>query len=366
MNGYNGISTFTSSANVRVTEFMEALGYGAKNTYNRYCFEEASPVSNLFLNLKYMIERDGNVEENSYFNTLHGYNGVYLLENNAYLPLGFLAESPLADLDMEEFKKSSNNFSKQNELFRRATGIQENVWSTAFRQTEITGSGMTLSSTSNYSGFTRYATGDRAGYLRFTYTVGRAGFLCLDIQYMTERNNFTVYKNGVELYTESISLPQMLSVCEVKPGDKIEVAILCRSNEEGTIYMRAGVLKEEVFRRGYDILNASTLDLISFSSTRIEGKITCNRDGLLYTSIPNDGNWYVEVDGEEAEITLIGDAMIGVQLAKGNHTLAFRYRNQAFIRGLLISLGCAAVFAGMIYLYYVLPKEKGKFEKSEQ
>ena len=366
LNGYNGISTFTSSANVRVTEFMEALGYGAKNTYNRYCFEEASPVSNLFLNLKYMIERDGNVEENSYFNTLHGYNGVYLLENNAYLPLGFLAESPLADLDMEEFKKSSNNFSKQNELFRRATGIQENVWSTAFRQTEITGSGMTLSSTSNYSGFTRYATGDRAGYLRFTYTVGRAGFLCLDIQYMTERNNFTVYKNGVELYTESISLPQMLSVCEVEPGDKIEVAILCRSNEEGTVYMRAGVLKEEVFRRGYDILNASTLDLISFSSTRIEGKITCNRDGLLYTSIPNDGNWYVEVDGEEAEITLIGDAMIGVQLAKGNHTLTFRYRNQAFIRGLLISLGCAAVFAGMIYLYYVLPKEKGKFEKSEQ
>ena len=38
LNGYNGISAFTSSANVRVTEFMKALGYGAKNTYNRYCF----------------------------------------------------------------------------------------------------------------------------------------------------------------------------------------------------------------------------------------------------------------------------------------------------------------------------------------
>ena len=56
LNSYNGISTFTSSANVYVTEFMKALGYGAKNTYNRYCFEESSPVSNLFLGLKYMIE----------------------------------------------------------------------------------------------------------------------------------------------------------------------------------------------------------------------------------------------------------------------------------------------------------------------
>ena len=66
LNGYDGVSTFTSSANVRVTLFMEALGYGAKNTYNRYCFEESSPVANLFLNLKYMLERDGDVEPNPY------------------------------------------------------------------------------------------------------------------------------------------------------------------------------------------------------------------------------------------------------------------------------------------------------------
>ena len=59
LNNYNGVSAFTSSANVKTTLFMQALGYGAKNTYNRYLFEESSPVSNLFLNLKYMIERDG-------------------------------------------------------------------------------------------------------------------------------------------------------------------------------------------------------------------------------------------------------------------------------------------------------------------
>ena len=41
LNGYNGVSAFTSSANVKTTLFMQALGYGAKNTYNRYCFEES-------------------------------------------------------------------------------------------------------------------------------------------------------------------------------------------------------------------------------------------------------------------------------------------------------------------------------------
>ena len=59
LNGYYGVSAFTSSANVKTTLFMQSLGYGAKNTYNRYLFEESSPVANLFLGLKYMLDRDG-------------------------------------------------------------------------------------------------------------------------------------------------------------------------------------------------------------------------------------------------------------------------------------------------------------------
>ena len=72
---------------------MQALGYGAKNTYNRYCFEESSPVANLFLNLKYMIERDGKDKESTYFAEINRFGNTALLENQAYLPLGFLTET---------------------------------------------------------------------------------------------------------------------------------------------------------------------------------------------------------------------------------------------------------------------------------
>ena len=124
LNGYKGVSTFTSSANVRVTEFMRTLGYGAKNTYNRYCFEESSPVANLFLGLKYMIERDGEVEANRYFDPIFASGEVYLLENNAYLPLGFLAQSELSDLVLT----GSDHFDIQNALFSAATGLYADVW----------------------------------------------------------------------------------------------------------------------------------------------------------------------------------------------------------------------------------------------
>ena len=359
LNGYNGITTFTSSANVRVTEFMQALGYSAKNTYNRYSFEESSPVANLFLNLKYMIERDGDVEENSYFDTVHNFGNVYLQENNAYLPLGFLAEKELADLDVES---GINNFYYQNDLFTLATGIDEPVWSILpSKRLTVTSTVITLG-TQTASGFTGYTADAGSGFLRYSYQIDREGFLCLDLS-MSARNSFRIYKNGKELYSESLSLPQMLAVSDVTVGDTIMVEITCTKGNNGTVNIRAGILDDAVFRRGYEILSASTLDLTTFSTTRIMGTIDCDRDGLLYTSIPYDGNWVATVDGESAEIVLVGNCMVGVNLSEGSHTITFTYKNTAFTTGLVISLLCAAVFVALIVLSKSSFISKGKYEK---
>ena len=45
-----------------------------------------------------MLERDDKDKSSEYFTDLHKYGGVHLLQNNAYLPLGFLVEPELAEL----------------------------------------------------------------------------------------------------------------------------------------------------------------------------------------------------------------------------------------------------------------------------
>ena len=150
---------------------------------------------------------------------------------------------------------------------------------------------------------------------------------------------------------------------KVAPGDIIEVEITCKQDEDGTVNMQGGVMDEEVFRRGYDILSASTLELTHFSNTKVEGTIDCNRDGLLYTSIPHDGNWSVEVDGKPAEFVLVGKCMISVELTEGSHTVSFSYNNKAFTTGLIVSISSALVFAGIIVLTQLFPRKKGKYEK---
>ena len=359
LNNYNGISTFTSSANVQVTEFMKRLGYGAKNTYNRYCYEESSPVADLFLGIKYRIERSGQVEENPYFQDLHSYGDVHLLKNTAYLPLGFLAEPELANLS---FAGDDNNFTFQNQLFQTATGLEDYVWYHMYGNVlTITAADATVSDMTP-GGYCTYTTDSTGGRINYQYQVTMDGFMCVDLD-LSERNDFTLWLNGNELYSENYSLPQMLAVSQVKVGDVVDVALSCDAYESGNMQISAAILDETAFRKGYEVLNRSVLELTDFTTTRLSGTIQCDRDGLLYTSIPQNGNWRVYVDGKAAETVLVGEAMTAVYLEEGYHEVIFRYRNPAFTIGCVISLLSAGALVGLYFWIYPAMKKKGKYAK---
>lgn len=359
LNGYNGISTFTSSANVRVTKFMKALGYGAKETYNRYCFEESSPVSNLFLNLKYMLERQNKVEENEYFNQVHYFGKVALLKNNAYLPLGFMAKNQLINVD---FSSGENTFVFQNELFRAATGIDQDVWHMITgKNLSISGTSVTLNS-QNQTGYCSYSTSGSSGTIVYKYIADHEGLVCIDFN-LPKRNKISIWKNGTELYNETYSIPQSLSAAHVVRGDIIEVHLTCNANENSTTTLHAGILNESTFRSGYRVLAASPLELTSLSNTKITGNITCGENGILYTSIPQDGNWNAKVDGKPAEIVLIGDAMVGLLLPEGEHSIEFYYKNPAFSLGWKITLISVITLTALALYCHANRKKKGKYEK---
>ena len=363
LNDYNGITAFTSSANVKVTEFMRMMGYGAKNTFNRYCYEEASPVSDLFLNLKYMIERSGKNRGSSAFTQLHRYGDVSLLQNNFYLPLGFLAEPELADV---EFSGNHNGFRFQNVLMKAATGMEEDLWRLVTEEErEVIAVDVHVVETTP-AGKTTYSEGLKGSTITYTYTAYSEGFMVVELDF-PKRNDVAIWKNGESLYTESMSLKQMLAVGDVKYGDVVEVRATCKNaNESGTVDISAAILNMERLAKAHQILNASTLELTEFGTTRVAGNINCDRAGLLYTSIPQNGNWSVKVDGREAETVLTGDVMMGVMLTEGEHEVEFIYRNKAFSWGWKISLVCAAIFGVLVYLEKKRQPTVGKYNKKEK
>ena len=357
LNGYNGVSAFTSSANVKVTEFMQVLGYGAKNTYNRYCYEEASPVSNLFLNLKYMIERNGNNKDSTYFHHLHQYGDVALLQNNYYLPLGFLAEDELERVD---FSLGQNGFRFQNVLMSSAAGVDEGVWRLLVGDDfSISAEDVTITEQDTL-GYCAYEDGANGATITYTFTVPEDGFFCVELNF-PKRNNVSLWKNGEQLYSETMTLQQMMAVGDVEAGDEVQIKATCKNaDESGTLTVRGAVLNRELFEQCYEILSGSTLELTAFSTTEIAGTIDCNRDGLLYTSIPQNGNWQVKVDGQLVDSTTVGNAMVAVKLSEGIHEVEFEYHNKAFSLGWKISLLCAGIFAALLYRERKPPKQRGK------
>ena len=359
LNGYHGITAFTSSANVKTTLFMQALGFSAKNTYNRYLYEETSPVANLFLGLKYMIDRDGKDKESAYFTQVNQFGDTTLLENNAYLPLGFLAEPELGELT---FDTSRNAFAFQNDLFIAATGLDADVWH-RIPNLQITGNGTTITE-ENDTGFCHYKADQDKTNVTYTYVVDRDGFACVHLN-LPKRNDYIVSVNGVELFRESISLPQLIAVGDVRTGDTLEIRIVCKAGENSTMTISAAVLNEAVFRQGYDRLNASVWQLTDFTSTKVTGTVDCNRDGLLYTSIPQNGNWKATVDGKEVEPVLVGECMLSLPLKEGTHSVVLTYENQALKLGWKITALCTALFLLLCQRIYKpqWKKGKGKFQK---
>ena len=133
----------------------------------------------------------------------------------------------------------------------------------------------------------------------------------------------TILLNDFVVMEEDLSLEQMLAVGDVAPGDVVELRFDCEDGESGSMTVGAAILDNEIYRQGWEILSASTLELTKFTNTRVAGEIACDRDGLLYTSIPQNGNWTVWVDNEPAEIVLVGDVMAAVDLTEGHHTVRF-------------------------------------------
>ena len=273
--------------------------------------------------------------------------------------MGFLANSELADL---KFTTDSGMFGMQNRLFTAATGIEEPVWRIiGGEHLTITGTDVTVTDSST-SGYCAYEGGLSGSFVTYRYDVDQDGFMVVHFN-LPKRNKVHILVNGIELYNESMSIPQMLAVGEVRDGDIVEIRMDCAADEKSTMTLTNGILYANRFWQGYEVLNASTLELTKFDNTYVAGTIDCDRDGLLYTSIPQNGNWSAKVDGEEAQIVLVGDCMIGLHLTEGSHMVSFEYHNEAFALGAKITLLCMLIFAAMVWKVYQPRRIHGKFEK---
>ena len=345
----NGISLFSSLVNVSATNFLVDLGMPGWDSGNRFTYAETTPLTDAFLSMRYVINRDQPlIGDGIFWEYVASEGDNHLLRNSRHLPFGFMVNEEVADY----MGDSHNPFNSQNDLFRRATGLDEDLFTlvdiihVGHRNYEVHRQGL-----GEYS-FTLYEYAEE-GTFRFSYEMPADGFLYAYVRFTDFWHN--AYNVRVMIDEEVIRpaynrRPHIFPAGWFEQGQLISLETdLDVSYGTGSIFI--GYFNQELFDQGFEILSAETLTITQFSDTRFTGTITVSEPRLLYTSLPYAGNWRVFVNGTEEEIVTIGGAMAGVRLDAGTHTVEFRYQDRSFNFGVIVSIISLVIYGSLLVLH---------------
>ena len=312
--GYASATIFSSLMNLDVSHLFQSLFMeGGKNFY---CYNGATPLSSSLFSVKYMLS-DSALEESPYRTLIGGSGSSFLYRNNYSLPLGFVMdEQAIANWT----SSTADRMASLNSL-TSALGAEGQMLYPATCVTDANAGDTTIDIAED-----GYYYADYVSCTSDTLTVNRSDG-------WTKQYSKTSHRYLIELG-------------ECKAGDEIHIL---NSNME-SIEFQVYQLNEKVVQQAFDTLNAQTMQLTDMTDRKIEGKIQVQNAGRLILSVPADEGWTLYVDGKETEIEPLADALVGVHLEKGSHTIKLCYTTPGVKAGAGFSLGAVVLFMISAYV----------------
>ena len=345
---YNGMSTFSSMANEKVSNMQSHLGMFS-NYINSYTYNRQTPVYNAFFALDYIVDNDTDTKApmNDALYKDIGAVGKYTAYENLYqLPIAFRVNPEIVNWTHD----SPNPFEVQSSLFGESTGIND-VY-TDMEMTSVTGNGTEFNDLSySEDGYYPYSvseTVNASATIELTAKDFGNGYIYLKAS-NNDIDNITVTLPDGSVVSQPIDTkPHILDVGSLKKDDIIKIHAPFTEPQDGYLYIFGVTLNTPQFEKGYNTLKADSLNVTKFEETEIEGKIKASADGVLYTSINYDTGWTVYIDGEKVSADkyyALGDgALLAVDITAGEHTVRLKYVPDGLIVGALISLVTLLMF----------------------
>lgn len=308
---YPSISTFSSTSNGEMSEFLGLLGL--EHSTNAYGYDGSTMVTNSLFSVKYLISNQ-HLAESRLLKYITGDDGEFIYKNNYTLPIGYMVPSTIEN----EWTPNSmyDGIENQNSFIKAATGVS-NVFTLTYEfRTETD---VTIEPVKN-------------GHM-YLY-VSNSNVDTLGVKINGNVNNYTGLKNGNHI----------IDIGYVTTTDYIE------AYADNSMGLSVYTLEEERFIEAYNILNSGGFNVTSHSDTQFKGTVTAVSDGTMMFSIPYDGGWSVYVDGKKVNTFAIKKSLLGISLSAGQHTIALKYMPVNLINGCIITLLCIIILIA-VYLF---------------
>ena len=183
---------------------------------------------------------------------------------------------------------------------------------------------------------------DAESAVRYTVelAVAHEGYFFLEFDFTV--GNYEIYVNDNEPRMGSCGADPILDLGFLCPGDLVTVTVTTRGYEKTPCGIRGYSVDDFALEEAYEKLSAGALQVEYASDTQIGGKITVEKDCVLYASIPAENGWEVYIDGEKTEFYDLGMGLIFCDIEAGTHTVEYRYRAPGLACGIVISSVTAA------------------------
>ncbi|MBE6985381.1 MAG: hypothetical protein E7434_07240 [Ruminococcaceae bacterium] len=362
LNGYNGVSIFNSSTNANFNRLSRSLGLASWVGSNRFIYYESSPFTNTMCGIKYLIDRTDSHYNTDYNALLAESGGVNLLENRAFISVGFMADSALQEFVAEDAKY--NPIWEQEEMFRLATGIEEDLYTHYTAEEFDKPFDATIRATGTSGTQYSYTTNDSASKyqdISIIYTVKEDGlYLATTLRPTKAESKIDIYCNNKKMFTIEAKVRMLFSLGNFKAGDKVKVVYSVASGQDGNISLDFAKQNNAVFDAGYEKLADEPFILTEFSDGYLKGTVDALSDGLFYTSVPYEPGWRAYVDGKEVPLAEgyhaqnkavnLTDAVVCFPLSAGAHEIELLYSAPGGTLGLIITVISLLAFIGLCIL----------------
>lgn len=366
---YSDSDLFASSLNFDLLDLFKSLGLTYQNNGSSYIYRGTTPVTALMFNVRNVITNDkayyggyNEVQAYELYDNSKQVNRKYALYETDYINgIGYMVSEDMSSWDTD----ANNPFAVQNDLMSKMAGVDDvftevsmyeladfNVLASGDFIEEVDDNGFKyinlLQDTSTYQ------------YLQFNFVIPYDMHL-----YVCLRNEDSVMP-GVAIDGEILvsggvhkNPCEILDLGELKAGQSINI-----NAYNDTEFMQESIMNiyfyeyhDDKMQECMNILQNNKLVVEEYDDTYVRGTVNVTEDKLLYTSIPYYRGFTAYVDGEKADIIGIGNnALIGLRLTEGEHTIEFKYIPYGFMLGVTMSgIGlCIAV----VYLVICFRRKK--------
>jgi len=410
--GFRGLSHSSSVMNTRIIHFIETLGYSTKSYETRY--DGNTPLADSLLGIKYVLNdparnnADGKSLLSPYYNkvytsTYQNDNGEATLEvyeNPDALPIGFMANSDILRLS---FLGNDNPFNSMNNFLSSMTGNTPDYSGAlepkAYFKRIDENPDVVLNECweSNYNGQHCYnanagaadptvrihitAQSDDALYMFLKSDNPKKANLWVSSEKNAETGEFENFK-GFGCYYDGYDY-SIVNLGKYPAGTELEVRLTVLQQDKTGNNEYVMIKDFQFYHFDYNAFhedieqlkqNPWNLDLSKTKDDYLVGEVDAKAGQILYTSIPYEPGWTIKVDGKkvdecfkdvindagtsvmvndtdgkDGEVVIL-NALIGLRLPEGHHTITMKYSPPGFRTGcVFIVFGIAAIVLLFIY-----------------